>query len=66
MNGISVKSSIYQLLESLLVQKNPSTRIQQIKEHEAKELLDQQQSTQAPQQTIPEKQRASSSVRSTS
>ncbi|CAF1194477.1 unnamed protein product [Rotaria sordida] len=66
MNGISVKSSIYQSLETLLTQKNPLIRLQQIKEREAKELLEQQQASQVSQPIIPEKPRAASSIRSLS
>ncbi|CAF2496601.1 unnamed protein product [Rotaria sp. Silwood2] len=66
MNDISVKSSIYQSLEILLRQKNPLIRLQHIKEREAKELLDQQQSSQVSQPIIPEKPRATSSIRSIS
>ena len=61
-----MKSPIYQSLESLLLIKNPSVRFQQIREREAKELLEQQQSLQVSQQTIIEKPRTSSSVKSTS
>jgi hypothetical protein len=68
MSDISIKSPIYQSLQALLFQKNPSIRFQQFKEREAKELLDQQQPVQVPQQSIPEKQpekiRAASSVKS--
>ncbi|CAF3487993.1 unnamed protein product [Rotaria sp. Silwood1] len=66
MKDISVKSSIYQSLETLLFHKNPLIRLQQIKEREAKELLEQQQSTQVSQPIIPEKPRATSSIRSIS
>lgn len=69
MNGITTNSLIYQSLENLLIQKNPSSRFQQIKDREAKDLLDQQQqqqSLQTSQQTIQEKTRVSSSVKSTS
>jgi hypothetical protein len=60
MNDIPIKSSIYQSLEALLLQKNPSVRFQQIKEHEAKEFLDQQSI-----QVIPEKTRIASSIKPT-
>jgi hypothetical protein len=40
MKEISTKSSEYQTLEKLLVEKNPSTRFQHIREREVKELLD--------------------------
>jgi hypothetical protein len=65
MNDISIKSPNYQLLETLLLQKNPTIRFQQIKEREARELYD-QQPVQVPQPTIPEKTRISSSVKSLS
>ncbi len=42
MNDISRKSLEYQSLETLLLQKNPSIRFQQVKERENKELLDPQ------------------------
>jgi hypothetical protein len=42
MNDISTKSHEYQLLETSLIQKNPSNRFQQIRERESKELLDSQ------------------------
>jgi hypothetical protein len=67
MNDIPTKSPIYQSLEALLMQKSPSIRFQQFKEREAKELLDQQQQQQPiqpPQQIIPEKTRAASTVKS--
>jgi hypothetical protein len=38
MSEISTKSIEYQSLETLLMQKNPSIRFQQLKEREAKEL----------------------------
>lgn len=66
MNDVLTKSSVYRSLETMLIQRNPLTRLQRIKEHEAKELLEQQQSIQLSQQTIPEKIRASSSTKSTS
>jgi hypothetical protein len=69
MNDISSKSSEYQSLESLLVQKSPSVRFQQIRERDNKELLD----AQPIQQTllekglnIPDKTRAGSSIKSLS
>jgi len=65
MNDISIKSPNYQLLESLLLQKNPTIRFQQIKEREAKELYD-QQPIQVSQPTITEKIRVASSVKSIS
>jgi len=65
MNDISIKSPNYQLLETLLLQKNPTIRFQQIKEREARELYD-QQPVQVLQPTIPEKTRISSSVKSLS
>ena len=62
----------YQLLETLLAQKNPSIRFQQFKERESRELLD-PQSIPAPQQLQPtladkttntsEKTRAGSSMK---
>ncbi|CAF3653656.1 unnamed protein product [Adineta steineri] len=57
MNDISIKSSDYQSLETILTQKNPSTRFQQFKERETKELLDQQstQSSQQLQPSVPDK-----------
>jgi len=61
MNDIPIKSPIYQSLEAVLLQKNPSVRFQQIKEHEAKEFLDQQSI-----QVIPEKTRIASSIKPTS
>ncbi|CAF1619374.1 unnamed protein product [Rotaria magnacalcarata] len=67
MNDVSTKSAIYRSLETLLTQKNPSTRLQRIKERDAKELMDQQHQTiQVSQHIIPEKARASSSTKSTS
>ena len=61
-----MESPLYQELQNLLLQKSPVTRFQQIREREAKELLDQQQSIQMSQQTIVEKPRTSSSVKSSS
>ncbi|CAF4330519.1 unnamed protein product, partial [Adineta steineri] len=57
MNDISIKSPDYQSLETILTQKNPSTRFQQFKERETKELLDQQstQSSQQLQPSVPDK-----------
>jgi hypothetical protein len=65
MNDISIKSPIYQSLETILLQKNPTTRFQQIKEREAKDLYD-QQTIQVSQPIIPEKTRITSSVKSLS
>jgi hypothetical protein len=66
MNDISVKSPIYQSLETLLLQKSPLIRFQQIKEREAKELYD-QQPIQITQQTVTDqKTRVTSSVKSLS
>lgn len=65
MNEISYKSAVYLALESLLLQKNPMIRFQQIKEREAKDLYD-QQPIQISQPSIPEKTRVSSSVKSSS
>ncbi len=62
MNDISNKSPIYQTLENLLLQKSPTNRFQQIKEREAKELLD-QQTISASQPIIPDKTRVASSVK---
>ncbi|CAF1008730.1 unnamed protein product [Adineta steineri] len=59
MSDISKTSAVYQSLEALLLKKNPSYRLQQIKEQETKEFLEQQ-----PVQIVPEKIRASSTVRS--
>ncbi|CAF3894964.1 unnamed protein product [Rotaria sordida] len=57
MNDISTKSSEYQSLETLLAQKNPLYRFQQLREREAKELLDLQliPPSQQLQQSISEK-----------
>jgi hypothetical protein len=65
MNDISIKSPIYQSLEALLLQKNPTIRFQQIKEREAKDLLD-QQPVQVSQPILPEKTRLPSTVKPTS
>ncbi len=62
MNDISNKSPIYQTLENLLLQKSPTNRFQQIKEREAKELLD-QQTISVSQPIIPDKTRVTSSVK---
>ncbi|CAM2720587.1 unnamed protein product [Rotaria socialis] len=67
MNDVSTKSANYRSLETLLTQRNPSTRLQRIKDRDAKELMDQQHQTiQVSQQIVPEKTRASSSTKSTS
>lgn len=42
MTEISVRTAEYQSLETLLLQKNPMFRLQQYREREAKEALDQQ------------------------
>jgi len=65
MNDISTKSSAYQTLENLLLQKSPTTRFQQIKEREAKDLHD-QQSIPVAQPIVPEKNRTTSNVKPTS
>ena len=65
MNDLSTKSPVYQTLQNLLLQKSPITRFQQIKEREAKELLE-QQSIPVPTPIIPEKARSTSNVKGTS
>jgi hypothetical protein len=59
MNDISRKSPEYQALETLLIQKNPSIRFQQVKERENKELLD----PQLIQSSLTEKTRTGSSMK---
>jgi len=59
MNDISRKSPEYQSLETLLIQKNPLIRFQQVKERENKELLD----PQLIQSSLTEKTRTSSSMK---
>jgi len=59
MNDISRKSPEYQSLETLLLQKNPSIRFQQIKERENKELLD----PQLIQSSLTDKTRIGSSIK---
>jgi hypothetical protein len=72
MNDISIKSIEYQSLETLLIQKNPVNRLQQIKDRDAKELLDPQLFQPVPQTMLDksistsEKMRAGSSLKSTS
>ena len=65
MIDISNKSIAYQTLESLLLQKSPITRFQQIKDREAKDLHEQQTGP-VPPPASSEKIRVSSSVKSSS
>ena len=65
MNGILTNSPNYQTLETLLNQKNPLHRIQQIRERDAKDFYD-QPTSQASQPTLVERPRAASSVKSSS
>ena len=65
MIDISNKSVAYQTLESLLLQKSPITRFQQIKDREAKDLHE-QQTAPVPRPASTEKTRVSSSVKSSS
>ena len=62
MEEVSKASSAYQVLETLLAQKNPLHRSQQIKDYEAKLIADQQQSV----PSASEKARVGSSLRSIS
>jgi UDP-3-O-[3-hydroxymyristoyl] glucosamine N-acyltransferase len=57
MDDISTKSSEYQSLETLLIQKSPPVRFQQVRERESKELFDAQtiHPTQQLQPSLPEK-----------
>lgn len=65
MSDIPNKSAAYQTLESLLLQKSPITRFQQIKDREAKDLHEQQTVPVLP-PVATEKTRVSSSVKSSS
>lgn len=68
MDDISTKSVEYQSLETLLMQKSPSARFQQLKERETKELLDAQSNQSLSDKTAnnSDKMRVGSSVKTAS